>query len=125
VRWRLPLPGASWAITVTQNSNANALAGAILGSGSGITINSATLTGAAVASGTFSNGASSIGISDGIILSTGNVATAVGPNNSTGAGTSLGTPGFAELNALIPQTTQDGVKLNINFTTTSGNVFFQ
>ncbi|MBK6620931.1 MAG: choice-of-anchor L domain-containing protein [Saprospirales bacterium] len=40
--------------------------------------------------GTFANGMSSIGIATGVILSSGNIATATGPNNSASAGTSYG-----------------------------------
>ena len=115
--------GGAYAITVTQNGDANALATALLGSG--VTISNATLQGAAAASGTFSSGTSSIGISNGVILATGNVSTAEGPNNQDGAGTGLGTPGFADLGALIPGfTLYDGVRLDIDFTTDSGDVFF-
>lgn len=41
------------------------------------------------ASGTFTNGATSISINDGIMLSTGNIANAAGPNNQSGAGNGL------------------------------------
>ena len=49
-----------------------------------------TFLGSTIARGTFSSGTTSVGLSDGVILSTGNIATATGPNNQTGAGGASG-----------------------------------
>lgn len=112
------------ALTVTQNDNADTLANSV--TGSGITIESASLTGAANASGTFSDGVSSgIGIEDGIILSSGNVSDAPGPNTTDSQTTIFNTIGFDDLDALIPGfSTNDGVRLDVEFTTDTGDVFF-
>jgi len=56
-----------------------------------------------VSLGTFTNGnTTNIGMNDGILLSTGNVHDAVGPNNTGSKGTSLNLLGDADLDLLIP-----------------------
>jgi hypothetical protein len=110
-----PLGGA-----VTATSLANSLATA----GSGITINSATYTGANIASGTYSGGTGIIGIESGILLTSGSVNNVVGPNNQTGATTSNGVAGDAGLSTLAGQTTFDASILQIAFTPTGSNIQF-
>jgi hypothetical protein len=99
--------GAASALTVTPNSNAAALA-ALLG-GSGVTISNATLsTAGPTAAGTFSGAASAIGFDSGVLLTTGTVNCAPGPNSATGCSDSSGTT----------------TSLKFDFTSTSGNIFF-
>ena len=98
---------AQAALLVTPNSDANVLAVAL--AGSGVTITSATLTtnttdGVGSFSGGFSTGLS---IDSGVLLTTGTLANAVGPNNSGGA---TGAGSFAQL--------------DFSFTTTTGSLFF-
>src|SRR6266571_2283709 len=57
-----------------------------------ISISNITYTGTTISSGKFSGGTGIIGFESGVILSTGNIATVVGPNNSTSAGTNLPNP---------------------------------
>ena len=112
-------------LNVTSTSDANTLANTILGSG--ITLNSASFSGAAIATGTFTGGAASgLGIDTGIILTTGNAQIAVGPNNSGSAGVDNGAPGSALLDQLVPgYTSQNAAILTLNFTTgTSGGLYF-
>ncbi len=98
---------AQAALIVNTNTDANALAAAL--AGAGVTITSATLTtnttdGVGTFSGGFSTGLS---IDSGVLLTTGTLANAVGPNNlvnASGAGT------FAQL--------------DFSFTTTTGSLFF-
>lgn len=93
------------AIVVTSNSNAASLAAAI--GGSGVTISNAQLTGAAFNStGTFTGGGN-IGFDNGVLLTTGNIDCAVGPNrltDCTGGG--------------------DVTSLKFDFVSETGNVFF-
>jgi len=98
---------AQAALIVTPNSNANALAAAL--AGSGVTITSATLmTNTTNGVGSFSNGASTgLPINAGVLLTTGTLANAVGPNNSASAS---GGGTFAQL--------------DFSFTTTTGSLFF-
>ena len=112
------------AVTITANNNATALVNTLLGSNSGITFSNAIFTGNANAGGTFTGAlADNLGIDNGIILSSGNVADAVGPNNSPSKTTSFGTPGDATLNSSFSTNTQDAAVLSFDFTTT-GNIFF-
>lgn len=85
-------------LSVTTTNNANTLANALLSSSSGITINSATYTGAQNASGTFSGGTGIIGFENGIVLTTGQANFVVGPNNSGSAGTDNGAAGTSLIN---------------------------
>lgn len=84
--------------------------------GPGATITNVKITGSDKAVGTFTAGA--LGVSGGIILSTGDVATAIGPNNSSGAGEGLGTPGDGQLNAIVsPNPTFDAAILEFDVVT--------
>jgi len=98
--------GSSAAMVVTPNTSATALASAI--AGSGITISNASLiTATSTAAGTFNGASGAIGFNNGVLLTTGTVNCAVGPNLSTncGAGGTL-------------------TSLKFDFTTTTGNIFF-
>lgn len=104
--------------TVTPNSMANSL----LGSGSGITINSVTYTGVNAASGVFSGGTGIIGFESGIILTSGSAVGALpGANNSVDNSPTAGDP---LLNSLTGRTTFDASRLDITFTPTGNNVEF-
>jgi hypothetical protein len=89
---------------------------AAAGGGPGATITNVRITGSTQAVGTFAEGG--LGVSSGIILSTGNIADAVGPNDNTGSGVSLGTPGDANLDAIVaPNKTFDAVALEFDVVT--------
>jgi hypothetical protein len=94
------------ALVVTPSNNATDLAN-ILG-GSGITLSNAVLSSASpTAAGTFSGGGSAIGFNNGVLLTTGTVDCAAGPNNQTNCGG--------------PGTT---TSLKFDFTSNTGNIFF-
>lgn len=67
--------------------------------GPGATITNVKITGSPKSIGTFNEGA--LGVSSGIILSSGDIADAIGPNDSSGAGQALGTAGDAQLDAIV------------------------
>lgn len=97
--------GSASAVVVNATTDAGVLANAL--AGSGIIISNATLASAsATAAGTFTSGGN-IGFDKGILLTTGQVSCAVGPNNNTGC--------------TGPGTT---TSLKFNFVSTTGNVFF-
>lgn len=106
-------------LIVTTTNDATTLANTLLAGGSGITINSATYTGAAVASGTFTGGTGIIGFESGILLTSGSAQIAVGPNNSGSAGLDNGAPGTA----LIADSFNASI-LEIVFTPTGNQVQF-
>jgi hypothetical protein len=106
--------GSASAFSTTPDSNANNLLTALLGTTTGLSGISASLSGDPGASGTFA--ADPFGLGAGVILSTGLVGTVVGPNNSASAGTDLGAFGPVG----------DTTTLTINFTSdaTAANLFF-
>lgn len=114
------------AISITPTNDGNTLSNTILGSGITVVPGSVNYSGANGASGTFTNGNSSgIGIDSGIILTTGQASSAVGPNSSTSTTGFNGTAGDADLNALIPQSsTEDATTLEFDFESAGGDVFF-
>jgi PKD repeat protein len=67
--------------------------------------------------GYFSDSTSSIGFDYGLLLTTGDIMNAVGPNTNSGAGTNLGMPGDPMLDMLIPgYISYDAVSINFEFT---------
>ena len=97
--------GSASAVVVTASNDANALANAL--TGSGIVISNATLsTATATGAGTFTDGGN-IGFANGVLLTTGQISCAVGPNTTSscsGGGTTT--------------------SLKFDFTSNTGNVFF-
>lgn len=118
------------AIVASLNTNANSLAAAAAAGSTGFTINSVTLSGHNRSTGTFTNATNTYGIGSGIVLSTGNVLDySDGANNETGRTTSYGVSATAAQAATLSQiggagTYYDVTELTINFTTTTGSVFF-
>ncbi len=96
--------------------------------GTGITITNVTYTGHPNAIGSFTTGAmaTNLGFPSGIIMASGNVSTALGPNTLSGAGMALGTPGDALLTSLIgPNTTYDASILEFDFIPLSDTIKFR
>ena len=123
---------AQSAVLQTQNMTtgltAENLAETLVGAGGGVTVSNAVFTGADVAAGTFSGGTDIVGFASGIILSTGNIAGVVGPNNNN-ASTYNQQVGDTELDALATlegQTgkTEDAAVLTFDFVPNGDNVFF-
>lgn len=112
-------------VTVAASTDAMAMATALVGDPN-IVINSATYTGAANASGFFAGGAGVLPYADGILLTSGTVQNALGPNTSEGITGDNGLAGDADLNSLVPgYTTHDASILTIVFTPTKGTISFQ
>jgi hypothetical protein len=106
--------GSASAFSTTPESDANNLLTALLGTTTGLSGISASISGDPGASGTFA--ADPFGLGAGVILSTGLVGTVVGPNNSPSAGSDLGAGGSVG----------DTTTLTIGFTSdaTVSNLFF-
>src|ERR1700756_716936 len=102
------------AVTTTSGITADKLAQAL--TGAGITITNVKVTGAPTAIGTFTGGtADGLSIDAGVIMSSGDIKNAVGPNTSEGSTTSLGTPGDDQLDTLVsPLKTHDAVVLEFD-----------
>ena len=87
--------------------------------GIGVTYSNVSYTGADTASGLFVGGTSAgLGLDDGVILSSGYAIHAVGPNQSGSITGNLGLPGDSDLDALIPQSTNDASVLEFDFVPT-------
>lgn len=99
--------------------------------GTGVTVENIKITGAKEAIGSFSGGISEgIGIEEGVILSSGNIADAAGPNDSDNTGQALGQPGDQDLDALLENsnttnTTNDAVVLEFDFTPENEQFLFE
>lgn len=111
---------------VSSDGTGQDLAGTLVGAGVTIDAGSVVYTGPGSASGSFTGGlASGIGIDSGIILTTGTATDAVGPNELDSTTTDNGGAGNALLDTLIPgSSTQDATVLEFEFTTDSGDLFF-
>ncbi|SFF99834.1 PEP-CTERM protein-sorting domain-containing protein [Duganella sp. CF458] len=122
---------AAHAIVASVTTAAMGLAGAAAAGASGITVNGATLSGHATSSGTFSNASGTYGIGSGIMLSTGDVRDyGDGPDNSEGKTTQYGILGTPAQHAILSRIGGndnyfDVTQLDIQFTTSTGSVFFQ
>jgi hypothetical protein len=132
----------SFAISVTQNTNATTLAMAVTAGSSGLTITDATLSGhtnglGAASSGTYTNTSGTYGISPGIILSTGNVSDYGDGANTVGdQSTDYGAIATASQQVLLapisgtnpisglPFDHYDVTQLDLTFNSSTGKVFF-
>jgi len=117
---------------LTPNDLANMLAG------NGVTISNVTYTGALNAAGEFSGGttiggSNGFGFDSGVALSTGSVQGTggtdhgiLGPNDDPAYTVANGTPGDADLDALVtPSTTFDAAVLEFDVTPTVGEISFR
>jgi hypothetical protein len=87
--------------------------------GSGATITNVQITGSDLAVGQFTEGGA-LGIDNGVVLSTGNIADAEGANTSSASGAGLGTPGAPALDAIVtPFVTNDAVTIEFDVVTES------
>ncbi|MBK7474225.1 MAG: choice-of-anchor L domain-containing protein [Betaproteobacteria bacterium] len=108
-------------VVIAPSSNAAALAQAL--AGTGVTISNATLQGATGAAGTFSGAAAGLGLDTGVVLSTGNVASVAGPNQSGDTSTNFGLGGDTRLDVLAaPNRTFDAVYLEFDLTTAQSTI---
>ena len=96
---------------------ADDLADALVGTGVSIVPATVSFTGAPEAAGTFefTGDYDVIGISSGIILSSGNIADVEGPNDDSATTTDFGLAGDADLDALSGYTTYDATILEFDF----------
>ena len=110
-------------LVTTDMTSATQLAQALVGSG--VTVSNAKFTGAKTAAGTFTGGATILGIADGIVLSSGKICDVVGPNTADSTTTKHGLPGDAALDKLIPgYKTNDATVLEFDFVPKTNIVTF-
>ncbi len=115
-------------ISTSVNNNAQSLIQDVFIGGGCFDVAGAFKKGATGQLGTFSNGGSSIGIEEGVILSTGNIGTSAGPNQAPDAGTdyglSAGDPDLSELTG-GGSSIFDVAAIEFDFTPTVGQISFR
>lgn len=127
-------PGGSFRISqtqdaaglVTQDMGAGGLQPADLIAaliGPGVNVTNIQFNGAPVAAGTFSGGTGIVGFAQGLMLSSGDIASVLGPQNlSPSTSTDNLMPGDADLDALVAGQTQDACLLEFDFECPSTDV---
>jgi len=94
--------------------------------GSGVTASNITYNGAPLAIGSFNGSASNIGLAAGVIMSSGDISNAIGPNNTSGASAGNGLPGDPDLDQIMsPSLSFDAAILEFDFIPTSDTVKFR
>ncbi len=115
----------AYALTVGSVTGASDLVNTIIDPAT-VTVSNISFTGTLDAVGIFSDGLSSgLGIDQGIILTTGSAAGAVGPNNEEDYSVDNGLSGDSDLDILVdPYETYDATVLEFDFETTTSNLYF-
>jgi len=108
-------------LSVTSTDDADALAQML--AGSGVYITNASINCPPNAAGYFS-GMTELEVASGILLTTGVVGNAVGPNDQGGVGTNWGAPGDVDLGDLVNFSTCDACTLEFDFVAVSENISF-
>lgn len=119
--WMLLALGLRAQLQVTPSSNAATLVNQLIGPG--ISVTNATINTQLDAAGTFISNGSNIGLPAGVLLTSGTVGNAVGPNINTGITTAHGSPGDPQLNALTaPFLTEDACILEFDMVATCDTI---
>lgn len=93
--------------------------------GAGVTISNVTFTGHLQAAGAFTDGfTDDLGVDAGVILSSGRVLDAPGPNDTDFESTSFGTAGDPDLDTLTGNVTEDAAVLEFDFLPTEDTISF-
>ncbi len=93
--------------------------------GSGVTVSNITYTGAAVARGSFNGSSSNIGLASGVILTSGNITNAPGPNDTESQGTDNSLSGDPDLDLVSGVLTFDASILEFDFIPQADSVSFR
>ena len=108
---------------LTQGPTAEDLAQSL--AGAGVTISNVSYTGAPTAGGFFTSPTAVIGVDEGVVLGSGQIADVVGPNTSDETTTQYGTAGDVDLTALTGLPTNDAVVLEFDFVPDADRVFVE
>ncbi len=94
--------------------------------GSGVTATNITYNGASIAIGEFDGSNSNIGLPAGVLMTSGGIVNAVGPNNTSGASTGNSLSGDPDLDQIMsPTMSYDACILEFDFIPTSDTVKFR
>lgn len=112
-------------LSTTVGSPSNMVQNVLLGQG--ITVSNITFNGAAsqIGSFTYGGGNPNLSLASGVILSTGNIGDAHGPNNSASEGVDFNRGGDATLDGITGGGTYDAAILEFDFVPQSSNVAFR
>ena len=88
-------------------------------------VTNVTTIGASAGRGAFSNGLSSLGFDEGVVISSGQIGTVSGPNNSGSAGTGTGGGSDPDLQQLNSQNIFDATGIEFDFSPTLSTIDFR
>jgi hypothetical protein len=109
-------------VTVSPAGGPSAIASFL--SGSGVSISNVVVTGSPNSIGYFTAVNTSLNMPAGLALTSGDIANIPGPNNTSGASTSNGTPGDPDLDALSGGSTFDASVIEFDCIPTDDTLFF-
>jgi hypothetical protein len=112
-------------IGIDPNYTAQQLVEDVFIGGGCFEVSNITQIGSDAGLGYFSNGMTSINLPDGVILASGNVLNAEGPNSSGSTGNSLGQPGDSDLQQLSGVASNDAHGIEFDFTPTLDAIQFR
>lgn len=116
-----PVPGLVTSDIATGGQTPSSLAQALVGTG--VTISNVQYNGAPVAAGTFTGGTGIVGFAGGVILSSGDVSSVVGPDNTSDSiSTDNLLPADPDLDNLVGGLTQDAAVLEFDFQVSTASV---
>lgn len=123
----LNLSGGPEMIPITTNSNytATELIEDVFIGGGCFDVTNVTSIGAASGIGAFSNGLTSVMFDEGVVISSGNIATVSGPNNSGSAGSATGGGSDPDLQQLNSQSIFDATGIEFDFAPTLSTIDFR
>ena len=107
-------------LTISKKYTPSGIVNQVL-KGKGVEISNVTFRGASNALGTFTANNTNLGIKEGIILSTGSIYNATGPNNEDDKSTDFAKPGYS----LLGSTSYDAAVLEFDFTPQGDTIEFQ
>jgi len=110
-------------LTVATGATAQQLGNNL--AGNNVNIFNATITGTTQQRGTFQFVGSELGLNSGVILSTGNILDAPGPNSNGGTSSGMGGAGDPLLDALSGVTTYDAVRFQFDFEVQGDEIEFK
>ena len=110
-------------LVVQSNYTSQQLVDSVL-LGPGVMAFNITYTGSPQSIGFFNGVNSNIGLDSGIILSSGKIITAIGPNNNSSAGDAMLTPGDSILTVMAGLPTKDAAILEFDFIPSSDTIYF-
>lgn len=113
-------------LLINQQNPTTLVQNVFVNQNSGVTISNITYNGSPQAIGYFDGSATNIGLNSGILMTTGNLGIAVGPNNKPDAGINNNAPAYQPLTALVGGTqTFNASVLQFTFVSKSPNVEFR